>query len=166
MFPYPLCRRIFLIAYLIFTVKQLVWNKVKKHNASSCWNARLVFSTETVGVKLGRRLCAWKRLRVRELWDGLWEISSSTDSPSCLTVFTTSCLGSLRVCKQLIMSSQLFMSSRCSLFGTLLLSWAKTCVVNNESAEILTSFEKLASDTDFKYFVSGSAINKYSESPM
>lgn len=31
-----------LIAYLIFTVKQLVW---KKHNASSCWNARLVFST-------------------------------------------------------------------------------------------------------------------------
>lgn len=158
MFPYPLCRRIFLMAYLIFTVKQLVWNKIKKHNAPSCWNARLVFSTETVGVKLGRRLCAWKRLRVRELWDGLWEISSSTDSPSCLTVFTTSCLGSLRVCKQLITSSQLFMSSKCSLFGTLLLSWAKTCAVNNESAEILTSFEKLTSDTDFRYFISGSAI--------
>lgn len=151
MFPYPLRGRIFLLAYLIFTAKQLI--------------ARLVVEmrglcTETVGVKLGRRLCAWKRLRVRELWDGLWEISSSTDSPSCLAIFTTSCLGSLRVCKQLITSSQLFMSSRCSLFGTLLLNWAKTFVVNNESAEILTSFEKFASDTDFSYFVSGSAIKK------
>lgn len=150
-----------LIAYLSFTAKRLVWNKIKKHNASSCWNARLVFSTETVGVKLGR-------LRVLER-DCEWG-SCGTDcgrSRVLLTVLVA--WPSLRH----PVSAHSESANSWSRVRTCL--WAQGATVRNTASELsknlccqqwISNINKLWEICIWYWFVSGSAINKYSEGPM